>query len=206
MTDNTMHEEIAARLEGKLTAAECGGLLIQVQNALTDLEIAMAPLHPGDMSHHRGKERDRILLSGTPEDLLNLRDAFDVMQARRDQLRAQADELHRRRKAAAEQEAFHGLPALHDTLRSRIDAAEKAQRALEAAFDELEAAYLDIRQARATCHAGGLSPAGTTPETIDRLAQLTPFSAKRRHFAQHDPGLHRDTLGIEPAAEGRAAA
>lgn len=196
----TTHKEIAKRLEGELTAAECGQLLVQVQNALTDLEIAMAPLHPGDMSHRRGEERMRVLLSGTPEDLLNMRDKFDVMQAQWDQLKAQVEELNRRRKAAAEQEAFKGLPALQEKLREKIAAAEEAQRALEAAFDAIDATYLEIVQAHATCNAGGLrGAAGTTVDTIDRLARLTPFSAQRRHFALRDPNLHAQALGLEPS-------
>lgn len=201
---SAIQKEIGKRLAGDLTAAECAELQVRVQAAVTELDIAMAPLHPGDQAHKRSEERRRVLLSGTPEDLLNLRDRFDLLQAKRDQLKAQGDELNRRRKSAAEQEAFDGLPALHDTLREKISAAEEAQRALEAAFDAMDAAYVDITQARSTCHMGGLHPAGTTPETIERLARLTPFSAKRRQFAVRDPGWHRDALGLEAADEGEA--
>lgn len=209
MATKTSYKDIAKRLESELTAAECSQLLLQVQGALTELNLEMEPLHPGDMVRNRGKERQRILLSGTPEDLLDLRDKFDVMQAQLDQLQAQRDELHRRREAAAKQEALNGLPALHDALREKITAAEDAQRALEAAFDAVDAAYMDIYQARNTCSAGGLrGAAGTTPQTIDRLVRLTPFSAKRRHFAlsDHNAHLHIDNLGLESSTPAQKKA
>lgn len=202
------HREIAKRLEGKLTATECGQLILEAQSALVELDTEIGPLHPGDMSHRRGEERKRILLSGSPEDVLDLRDKFDILQAQHDQLKALIDELRQRRQTAAVREASDGLPALHDLLRRKIAAAEKAQQALEAAFDDMEVTYLEITQAHATCNAGGLTGAGTTPETIDRLMRLAPLSGKDRHSTYPDAHRHGERLRIdrEASVRGRVAA
>lgn len=197
----TIHKEIAKRLEGKLTSEECGQLLQDVQAELVRLAPRMGALHPGGGMHARGEERRRALLSGTPDELLNLRDEFDKLQAEHDQLAAQRDELSGRRTQARIQEAFDGLPALHGELGAKITAAEAAHQALEAAFDDMDAAYLTVSRARGQCNFGALPAVGTDAETIKRLMRLAPFSAKGRISTQEDAGRHRENLGYDHLAQ-----
>lgn len=204
----TVHQNIASRLNSgdRLSEQECTELLREVQAELARIAPRMTALHPGDGMTERGKERKRALLSGTPEDLLNLRDEFDRLQAEHDQLDAQRRELSERRARARIHEAFEAMPTLQEKLRAKLAVAEAAQHALEAALDDIEATYQGIVRARGQCHHGGLDTVGTDAETIGRLLRLAPLSVKGRVAMQQDAGRHRENLGFDHLAKPAACA
>lgn len=206
---NTTHQKVAARLNSgeRLSSEECNELRADLQAAIAEIEPRIAQIRPGGGLQARGEVLTAALLSGTPEEVKELREEFERLTVLKEQLRVQETAVNKRRQQAFVYEAAEGLPGLYQVLEQKIAEAEAAQRALEAKFDELDAAYTAVVNARGQCSYGGLSsPIDASPETIDRLMRLSPFAARQRPCTGLQVMRHVENIGRDfRAGQERAA-
>lgn len=159
--------------EQPLTFAECNGLLVEVAGAMGEVGDRIARITPGGNEGRTpvGKEYQRVLQTGTAEDVQKIETEFKEVSTLAAQLKAQRDELSKRRSAAQQAEARASLPNLYKALDSKLDAAEHAARLYDEAVAAVRALTTEITQTRGTIRAGSGEPdGGASMRAIRRVA------------------------------------
>lgn len=203
----SIQKEIHNALSRKepLSAKEAQALLVLLFPALTEATVKQSAIHPGGGNIPMGGEYRKALETGTAADVERLQAEFRQASVEVAQLQAKRDALTKARNEARIREAMRDLPKMQAQFVASIEAAEAAQRALEAAFDGMQEAYNEVAHARATLNMAGMYGAGegASQAVIGRMLALAPFAKARRVVHHPDGKMHCDRLGA-PFAKSQA--
>lgn len=200
MNAQDVQKKTAAALsrEESLSFAECNAALQSVVGALGEVGDRISRITPGGNSGRTpaGKEYQVALQTGTAEDIQRLENEHKEASTLAAQLKAQREELDRRRQKARLREAQEGLPRMHDDLVHKLDVADDARAALKKALADVNSAAHEIRNARASIRVGaGHDPdGGAAVQTIQRLGALHSAFAMDSQVQTH-PNNWIDDLG-----------
>ncbi|OBR70615.1 hypothetical protein A7D35_20350 [Xanthomonas arboricola] len=158
----------------------------------------------GPRAPNNGPEYRQVLLSGTNEQIAAMQREFDEMCVEADRARALCDSLQQLKAVVLLKEADEGLPSLQQELVDAVAAAEKCQRALESALDQVEGVYLQISRARGQLNTASIAATAEQSaevKTIRRLVALAPFSQRQR-VSMYRGAAHRDNIGQVEDGQG----
>lgn len=174
-TPNEVQERVAELLNNSeaLTAADCQRLILDVHQAQTEVGERVARTKPADARSGPGAERQAALTRGTPEDVAKVEAEHAQATTLAAQLAAQREELNRLKTAAKLREAVRDLPKMQAAITAKIEAAEAAQEALQAAMREVHSSASEIWNARGTIRQCGSEPdTGASLHVLRRLSRL----------------------------------
>lgn len=175
MNATETQSRIAAALQRDepLSAAECLELIRELVPALAEVDAQIARTRPAGPREAIGADRQKALTRGTAEDLARVEADHAQAATLQAQLQAQREALAQRRQIAQHQEAKASIPGLHRDLVARLDEAEAARAAFEAALASVKDAAHGIHAAAAVLRQAGDEPSqGAAPDTLRRLADL----------------------------------
>lgn len=202
--ESTTQAEIAEILgDGSvLSSEECRELEREVGKRLNEIvpriEAIKRGKHPPEGN---GLERNRLLVTGTPEQVAEMDRELERLTIERDQLNAQLYELIQLRTVARHREASESIPRLHDELAAALAKAEEARDALQAALQELQAKFDECSLARNLARHANL-PAPVAPEAfLGRIDGLRPWGRVRPLV--NSPFDVAVSLGLELSNEER---
>lgn len=193
-------ERAAAELQrADLTSGEARQLQSETGQAAHQLAERVTAIAPRDAVRGPGRERARILATGTDADLQALDAEHARLAAQAERLVALRDRAHLVRQAAAAREASEGLPAQLDALGEALDRLGAARKAVSAGEQVVQELRAMVATSRGVARAAGLPAAAASPELAQRLVELLPAAAKhpREAFEQ---------LGVTLAAPSRSDA
>lgn len=177
MSEQTLQQRVAAALTEPLTAKQCGELIMQVQKRAAQVELRLEAIRPAKSATGScGPERQRILATGSPDDVKALEAEYDTLAVEDAQLKAQREELRQRRQQARVSEAVDGMPDRYKVFSAKLAAAENARQAFTDALQAVDAAYIDIEQARYTANAARAALPPAPAGVLEKIEALRPWT------------------------------
>lgn len=165
----------------RLTSAECGTLLAQVDKERATVANRIAEIRPRRGASPAGAERRRVMETGTPEEVRKLDDELAEAEIRSEQLSAQRDALMKRREGARAREASEALPEHIEALRADVEAVERLANQLAEMRDGLRTKANELHNLRNTALRGGQPAPGASTELAQRVIAQVPSMQRHAH-------------------------
>lgn len=199
----------AQALAGELTTAQCIEHLSRVAPCLMALEQRFELIRLNPKTGFSGAERQKLLETGTTEELAALALEAEQVEAKMQRIRTQHTALNARRNAARAQEASQALPGMHKAFSEALGDAEKALEALKAALAQLDQRQAEIWQASQLARGSLLNVHAGDVDTVRRayaLSQAVFSQIDSRTLAPRHLGDLAETLNVSREdQQGRAA-
>lgn len=187
-----------AKLLGKrdtLASKECSEQIKAINERLAEIRA-----RDKDISSDRngrgdfiGATRQRISLTGTPEDLIKLNTEEQLIEAEDISLCSQRDALQEREKKAVIEEAPTLVKAAIKKLPAALKAAESTKAAYDHAITSLEGLHIEISTARRIALHDGQSHAGPAPQGLScpavTLEQFERLAHMLRWYKEDQPAI-----------------
>ncbi len=129
-----------------------------------------------------GPERERVAETGSPSDLIKLKQEEELLEAEESSLCHQRDALRERLKKAAIEESPALVKVAIKKLGPALKSAETATRSLAKSTAILESVKDEIRTARRTATDADIKAPVVKPDDFDRLAELLGWNYSKPPF------------------------